>query len=131
MKIAIAILPNGMINSHMGRTKRVALAAIENGKIADWQEVDVPFGENHDHNHNHHDHHDDHHHHDHDHHHHDHHHHDAIGDFMVENGVDTVLVEHVGPGIQHVLNRAKVNVAVVNSMGKAKDIVQEYIQGIQ
>lgn len=71
---------------------------------------------------------------DHDHHHHHghehghgHHHHEAMKDFMAKNHVDKVLVEHAGRGMQVVFNKTDIQLVPVNINGKAKDVVQTYI----
>jgi len=138
MKIAVAILPNGMVNAHLGHAKKIAFATVENKQIVGWEEVDVPFSVEHDHHH-HHDHHhyDHHHHHDHHHDHHGHHHHhsghhEPLKDFMVENGVDYILVEHIGPGMKAVFDHTDVKMVLIEDIkGKAKEVVQRFIdQGI-
>ncbi|MFV9510867.1 NifB/NifX family molybdenum-iron cluster-binding protein [Tepidibacillus sp. LV47] len=125
MKVAVAVLPNGMVNTHFGRANRLALATIENGQITKWEEVDVPFAQTHgDHDH-HHDHHDHHHHHDHEHHHH-HAHHENIKNWLVEHGIDMVLVDHAGPGMQKVINETNIKV-IVGAKGNAREVVQAVI----
>ncbi len=150
MKIAVAVLPNGMVNAHLGRAKKVAFAKVENGQITNWEEVEVPFADDHDDHHHehhehhgHHDHHHDHHHHedcqgcdehDHDHHDHDHHHHhsghhEPLKDFMLDNNVDYVLVEHIGPGMKAVFERTNIKLVIVDDIkGKARDVVEGFIQ---
>lgn len=123
MKIALAVLPNGMVNSHLGRADKVAIATIEDKEIAKWEEFDVPFGKNHDH----------HHHHSHEHGH-DHgqgnKHHESIRDFLVSHNVDVILVEHSGPGILALLEEANIKMVVVDIRNKAKDIVENYIKQV-
>lgn len=128
MKVAVAVLPNGMINSHFGRAEKIALATIENKQIVDWQELEVPFADTHeDHGHHQHDHHD----HDHDHHQHNHHHHGpghvkGIKAFLVDQHVDLVLLDHAGPGMRTIQNEIEIKV-VVGAKGNAKEAVQELI----
>ena len=125
MKIALAVLPNGMVNSHLGRADKVAIATVENKEITNWEEYDVPFGKNHDH-----------HHHDNHNHNHEHghgqgnKHHESIRDFLVQHNVDVILVEHSGPGIMAMLEEANVKMVVVDIRNKAKDIVQNYINQV-
>lgn len=135
MKIAVAVLPNGMVNAHFGRANRVAFAVVENKEIKEWTEEEAPFAAMHgeEHGHHHHDHHD--HHHE-DHHHHDHHHeHEAghrakhqevIKNYLVEHGVDLLLVDHAGPGLYKVLQETNIQV-VTGAKGKAREVVQAAI----
>lgn len=122
MKIATPVLPNGMVNAHFGRAKRIAIADVENGQITEWKEIDVPFAEEHDHHNGHH-----HDHGNHDHHHHHHGHHESMKNFMIENGVDIVLVEHAGPGMVRVFNDTDIKLIPVEIKGKAKDVVQSFV----
>lgn len=122
MKIAVAVLPNGMVNAHFGRADKLAFANIENGQITEWEEVSVPFAASHgDHGH----------HHDHDHQHeHGHHHasghHESIKDFLVESGVNLVLLDHAGPGMKLVQEQTDIKI-VVGAQGNAKEAVQALI----
>lgn len=129
MKLAIAVLPNGLVNTHLGRANKVAVVTADNKEIVGWEEFDVPFGQlhgGHGHQH-HHDHHD----HNHDHSHgHPAGHHEAIRDFMVEHNVDAVLAEHSGPGIVHLLGESNIKLVVVDVSGTAKEVVQRYINQI-
>lgn len=125
MKVAVAVLPNGMINAHFGRANKLAFATIENDQITNWQEVDVPFEDTHgDHDH-HHDHNHDHE-HGHGHHHHSPGHHEGIKNFLVDSQVDVVLLDHAGPGMQKVMNETNIKI-VVGAKGSAKDSVQALI----
>jgi len=135
MKIALATLPNGLVNTHIGRADLISIATIEDKQIVNWEEIEVPFGENHDHlqHHQHHEHHG----HDHEHHHNHEHghgqgskHHDNIKDFMVEQGVNIVLSEHSGPGIKMALDGANIELVVVDINGTAKEVVQRYIDSL-
>lgn len=135
MKIALATLPNGLVNTHLGRANLISIATIEDKQIVNWEEIEVPFGENHDrhHNHEHHAHHG----HGHDNHHHHHHEHgqgynhqESIRDFMVEQGINIVLAEHSGPGIKMALENANIELVVVDIKGKAKEVVQRYIDSL-
>ncbi|WP_339063671.1 NifB/NifX family molybdenum-iron cluster-binding protein [Tepidibacillus marianensis] len=121
MKVAVAVLPNGMVNAHFGRANKLALATIENGQISNWEEIEVPFAETHgDHDHGH----------DHNHDHHDHHHapdhHEGIKNLLVEQEVDMVLLDHAGPGMQKVINETTIKI-VVGAKGNAREVVQAVI----
>lgn len=125
VKVAIAVLPNGMINAHFGRANKLAVATIENGQITKWEEVDVPFAETH----GDHDHHDHDHDHDHGHEHHHHHapgHHEGIKNVLVQSGVDMVLLDHAGPGMQKVMNETDIKI-VVGAKGNARESIQALI----
>lgn len=137
MKIAVAVLSNGMVNAHFGRANRIAFATVENKEIVDWKEEDAPFAAMHDEE-DHHDHgmhqHEDHHgdgehHHDHDHSHghgHSGKHQETIKNYLVEHGVDLLLVDHAGPGLNRVLQETKMKV-VTGAKGKAREVVQAAI----
>ncbi len=124
MKVAVAVLPNGMINAHFGSAKKVALVTIEDKQITVWDEKDVPFAETHGEG--------DHHHHDNEHH--DHHHHHSHGPnhlngiraFLEENQVELVLLDHEGPSMRKIRNHLDVKV-VVGANGNAKEAVQSLI----
>lgn len=122
MKVAVAVLPNGMVNAHFGRANKLAFATIENKQIISWEEVAAPFAETHGHDH-HHEHEHGYHHHDHDHNHEHGHHHQAIKNFLVEHQVDLVLLDHAGPGMQKVINETDIKI-VIGAKGNAKDAVQ-------
>ena len=126
MRVAVAVLPNGMINAHFGRANTLAIATIENKTVANWEEVKVPFEETHG-DHGHHDHHHDHD-HDHDHHHHHHQpgHHEGIKNLLVAQNVDMVLLDHAGPGMQKVMDETEIKI-VVGAKGNAQDAVQALI----
>lgn len=131
MKVAVAVLPNGMINAHFGSAKKVALVNIESKEITSWEEVTVPFAETHgDEGHDHH--HDHDHEHDHDHHHHHHHHHapghvEGIMKFLVDQKVDLVLLDHAGPSIQKIRKNIEIKL-VVGASGNAREAVQALIE---
>ncbi|TCS83687.1 NifB/NifX family molybdenum-iron cluster-binding protein [Tepidibacillus fermentans] len=119
MKVAVAVLPNGKVNTHFGRANKLALATIENGQITKWEEVAVPFAEthgNHDHHHDH----------DHEHHHHAPGHHEGIKNWLVDHEVDMVLLDHAGPGMQKVMSETDIKI-VVGAKGNAKEAVQALI----
>ena len=123
MIVAVAVLPNGMINAHFGSANKVALVTIENKEVIKWEEVPVPFakthGEDHDHDHD-----------DHDHHHHHHHHgpehNRGIKKFLVENKVDLILLDHEGPSIRKIKQDIELKV-VIGAGGNAKEAIQSLI----
>ncbi|CCQ97309.1 hypothetical protein CULT_60093 [[Clostridium] ultunense Esp] len=47
MKVAVAVLPNGMVNAHFGRANRIAFAVIEEKEIKEWTEEEAPFAATH------------------------------------------------------------------------------------
>ncbi|CAM3568418.1 hypothetical protein TR75_02360 [Hydrogenibacillus schlegelii] len=182
MKMALAVLPNGRINPHFGRAKRLAIATVEGLEIVGWEEVESPFhhlhpghppgphggGHGHDHDRDHpHDHepepnhepghagaHDHHHDHDHGRGHdhgaghdwdaepdHDPRHHArghghgggrggpewaafqaAIKDFLVQNGIDVLILDHAGPGLVRVLEETDIRI-VTGARGSAREAV--------
>lgn len=117
MRIAVAVLPNGMVNAHFGRASKMALADVENGAITKWEEIDAPFAEMHG----------------------DHHHHHGAGhqpspthqstikNFLVEQNVNVVLVHHAGPGLQKVKDDTDIEI-VAGAQGNAREAVEELLK---
>lgn len=134
MKLALAVLPNGRINPHFGRAKKVAVATVENGRIVAWEEVEAAFAEHHPGSH----------------HEHGAHHHDvqtaqgegrvrsgewskhqtAIKDFLVQHGVDVLILEHAGPGIARVLEETDIRV-VTGARGDAREAVGHVVRFLE
>ncbi|WP_028986760.1 NifB/NifX family molybdenum-iron cluster-binding protein [Thermicanus aegyptius] len=129
MKVAVAVLPNGMVNAHFGRANRIAFAVVEEKEIKEWTEEEAPFAATHgEDSHDHHPYdHDDHpHEHQHGHGHHSANHQEIIKNYLVDHGVDLLLVDHAGPGLKRVLQETKIKV-VTGARGRAREVVQAVI----
>jgi len=137
MRVAIPVLPNGMLNAHLGRTKLMAIAEIVNNQIEKWDVIELGFQVSHnehsqnDHHHDHDDHHH-HHHHDHDdhhhHHEHDHHHdHSAMREFLEKQNIDFLIIEHLGRGFQLEFQNIKFKI-ITGAVGKAREVVENAIK---
>lgn len=90
MLVCVPLTRDGRID-RWGRARRVAIARVESGAIADWQEFDVGWDELHDtgtegaH-------------------------HARVARFVREHGVQTVVAEHMGGDMAHMLDRLGVTV---------------------
>ncbi len=141
MRVAIPVLPNGMMNAHLGRTKLMAIAEIVNNQIEKWDVIELGFQVSHNehpqndhHHHDHDDHHHHHHKHDHDdhhhHHEHDHHHdhdHSAMREFLEKQNIDFLIIEHLGRGFQLEFQNIKFKI-ITGAVGKAREVVESAIE---
>ncbi len=116
MRIAVAVTPDGMVNSHFGRTATMALVDVENGEVASWKEIDAPFAAMHG-EHGHHE----------GGHHHPESHQDTIKDFLLEQDVDVVFVHHAGRGLYKVMNETDMQV-MTGAQGSAREAVARLLQ---
>jgi len=144
VRVAIAVLRSGMMNPHFGRSKTIAIATVEEGKITQWEEVESDFahlhpghhhGPHHAHDHSHgdeeaedHD-----HDHDHDHEHEDdeevQRHRDSAFEFLKRHRIDVVLLDHVGHGM-HRAQKEGIRIVLVNPrVGMAREIVEAFARG--
>ena len=103
MNICVPITPNGDVEARWGRADRVAVAEVSNGVISGWREIDVGWGTEHDastegaH-------------------------HARIAKFLLDNTIDAVAVQHVGPGMQRMLDTMGIRVSAQHS-GAARHAV--------
>lgn len=102
--MCIPITPDEQVDHGWGHAQQVALAQVEDdGRITDWQVVDVGWDALHDqgtHSA----------------------HHARIVRFLRDNSVDCVVVEHMGPGMQRVMASMHIP-TVVGAQGDAKEAV--------
>jgi len=103
MNICVPITPDGNVAERWGRADRVAVAEVSDGVIRAWHEVDVDWGTEHDaategaH-------------------------HARIARFLRDNTIQAVAVQHVGPGMQRMLDTMGIRVSARHS-GAARDAV--------
>jgi predicted Fe-Mo cluster-binding NifX family protein len=85
MKVCVPVSADGAVDPRWGRAERVAVAEVVGGELRDWQEHDVGWGTLHDEGT-------------------EGAHHARIARFLRDNGIDAVAAEHVGPGMQRMLD---------------------------
>jgi predicted Fe-Mo cluster-binding NifX family protein len=91
MVICLAVADDGSIDPRWGRAQRVAIATVEAGTTTGWEEFDVSWDTLHDtgpegaH-------------------------HARVARFQREHQVDTVLAQHMGEGMAHMLQKMGVTV---------------------
>jgi predicted Fe-Mo cluster-binding NifX family protein len=86
MVICVPLLSDGQVDPRWGRAAVVAIARVEDGTVAAWQEFDVRWDELHDHGT-------------------EGGHHARVARFLREHGVQTVVAEHMGPEMVTMLGR--------------------------
>lgn len=85
MIVCVPIASDGLVDSRWGRADWIAVTDVINGKIENWQEIEVSWSRLHDegtparH-------------------------HARVARFLRENHVDTVVAHHVGDGMARMLN---------------------------
>ena len=85
MVVCVPVMSDGQIDPRWGRAARVAIAEVNDGDVADWQEFDVAWDELHDvgtegaH-------------------------HARIASFLRGHGVQMVVADHIGPGMVTMLS---------------------------
>ena len=84
MVVCVPVNPDGTIDPRWGRAARVAVATIEAGAFADWQEYDVRWDAAHDEGT-------------------EGSHHARIARFLQEHAIDTVVAGHMGEGMLRML----------------------------
>ena len=96
-------MPDGSIDPRWGRAQRVAIATVNDGSIAAWQEFEVgwdtahgsgPEGQ----------------------------HHARIARFLQEHGVQTIVADHMGDGMRQKVGRMGIAVRL-GAAGTARDAV--------
>ena len=86
MVICVPVTAEGVIDPRWGRADRVAIAETAGGEIAGWQEFDVGWGTLHDEGT-------------------EGSHHARIARFLQEHRVETVVADHMGPPMAHMLQQ--------------------------
>jgi predicted Fe-Mo cluster-binding NifX family protein len=101
--VCIPVRQDGQLDPRWGRAARVAVARIESGTVADWEEFDVGWDAQHDigteggH-------------------------HARIARFLLEHGVEAVVAGHMGPPMQQMLERMQLGVHL-GATGDAREAV--------
>lgn len=103
MKVCTTLGPGGTVGGGLGRAARVAVASVEEGQVASWDEHDVGWDALHDQGS-------------------EGSHHARIVRFLREQGVDVVVAAGIGPGMLRTLGSMGVR-AVTRANGDAKDAV--------
>ncbi len=91
MIIAVPVTPDGQVDPRWGRAARVAVARLDEGRIVAWDEHDVRWDELHDagteggH-------------------------HARIARFVMDQGITTVVANHMGPPMVQMLGRMGIDV---------------------
>ncbi len=85
MRVCVPVTGTGRVDPRWGRADRVAVAEVLDGAVRDWQEFAVSWGTLHDEGT-------------------EGSHHARIARFLRENRVDAVAAEHVGAGMQRMLD---------------------------
>lgn len=103
MIVCVPVTPDGQVADGWGRAARVAVARLEGGTIASWEEVDVAWDALHDvgteggH-------------------------HARVARFLVDHGVQVVVAGHMGPPMQQMLGKLRI-VARLGASGDARAAV--------
>jgi predicted Fe-Mo cluster-binding NifX family protein len=93
MVICLPVADDGCIDPRWGRAQQVAIATVEAGTITGWEEFDVSWDTLHDtgpegaH-------------------------HARVARFLREHQIDTVLAQHMGEGMAHMLQKMGVTVCL-------------------
>lgn len=108
MNVCVTLGPDGSVGGGLGRAARVALAAVEDGSISSWEEIDVGWDELHDsepegaH-------------------------HARLVRFLRERDVAAVVARGMGEGMRRVL--ANMGIRLVLADGEARDAVLAAVAG--
>jgi predicted Fe-Mo cluster-binding NifX family protein len=89
MIVCVALGPDGAVGGGWGRAERVAVARVEGGAIASWEEFDVGWGRAHDAGP-------------------EGQHHARIARFLMDHHVETIVTGHMGPGMERMLAGMKI-----------------------
>lgn len=84
MTVIVPVTADGRTDHSWGKARRVAVATVSAGAISAWEETDVRWDASHDEGT-------------------EGSHHARIARFLRDNGVETVLADHLGPGMQRML----------------------------
>lgn len=105
MKVCIPLTVDGLVDPRWGRADRVAVASISDSKIAEWQEFDVGWdalhdsaGEGQ--------------------------HHARIARFLQDHGVQAVVAGQMGPPMQNMLSKMKIEVHL-GAGGPAREAAEQ------
>ena len=109
MKVAVPLAPDGQLDPRWGRAERVAVAEVVDGSVSSWVEHEVGWGALHDEGT-------------------EGSHHARIARFLLDNEIDAVVVQHVGPGMQRMLGTMKIRV-VSGLSGEARQAARAAAAG--
>ena len=104
MIIAVPVTPDGQVDPRWGRAARVAVARVDDGQIAAWDEHDVHWDDLHDvgteggH-------------------------HARIARFVIDQGITTVVANHMGPPMVQMLGKLRI-LARLGASGDARTAVE-------
>ena len=107
MIVCVPVDDDGAVDPRWGRAPQVALATVENGTIADWQEVAVAWDSLHDAGS-------------------EPSHHARVARFLREHHVDVVVAHHMGAGMSRMLETMHV-AALLGATGDARRAVESAI----
>ncbi len=103
MRVCVPVDEDGAVDPRWGRARRVAVAEVDHGVVSSWQEHEVGWDVSHDtvgegsH-------------------------HASVARFLREQQVDVVVASHMGPGMEHMLDRLGVTVRL-GAAGSARQAV--------
>ncbi len=103
MIVCVAVTPDGLVDPRWGRAERVAVADLNGDAIDGWQEFDVGWGRLHDAGP-------------------EGQHHARVARFLHEHGVQAVVAQHMGAGMEQMLRSMGIEVRL-GAAGRAKDAV--------
>ena len=91
MRVCVPVTADGQVDPRWGRAERVAVAEVAEGEIRGWQEFSVGWGTLHDQGT-------------------EGAHHARVARFLRDNQVQAIAVQHVGPGMQRMLDSMAVRI---------------------
>ena len=100
MRVAVPVTEDGQVDHSWGRAPRVAVAEVQDGRVAGWQEFDVEWDRLHDEGT-------------------EGGHHARVARFLQEHQVDRVAANHMGPGMTQMLAQMGIGV-VLGAAGDAR-----------
>lgn len=109
MRVCIPVTPDGQVGGGFGRAPQVAIATVEAGAVADWQEFPVRWDVLHDttteggH-------------------------HARVARFLMDHAVELVVVGHLGDGMRQMLDRMGLAVRM-GAVGNAREAVLQGTAG--
>lgn len=96
MRVCVPVTADGNVDPRWGRAERVAVADVTDAEIRDWQEFTVGWGTLHDEGT-------------------EGAHHARVARFLRENQIQAIAVNHIGPGMQRMLDT--MSIRVVTGLG--------------
>lgn len=108
MVVCIPVTGNGSVDPRWGRAERVVVASLDAGRIESWEEFDVGWDVLHDsgpeggH-------------------------HARIARFLRDHSVDVVTVDHMGPPMEHMLQKMGIRV-LAHVSGNARNAIEGMLE---